>query len=105
MNIVISAPDVNGWFGQLFWELPVAAWDEVVDIGLRSHYVAARRVAPTMTAQGGGLIVNVSSSGAAHYAAHQYELGAGAGRTSDLVGLQLVGHVRRHAIQRPLADT
>jgi dehydrogenase/reductase SDR family member 1 len=32
-----------------FWELPVAFWDEMHVVGLRSHYVAASCAAPTMT--------------------------------------------------------
>ena len=62
VNNVYSSPDLASWLGKPFWELPVEAWDEVIDIGVRSHYVAARFGVPMMVAQGSGLIVNVSSS-------------------------------------------
>jgi len=76
VNNVFSAPALAQWLGRPFWELPVEAWDEVIDIGVRSHYVAARAVAPTMIRQGDGLIVNVSSSGAVQYA-HTVSYGVG----------------------------
>src|SRR5579862_2382366 len=76
VNNVFSAPDLSQWLGKPFWELPIEAWDEVIDIGVRSHYVAARWAAPAMIAQGDGLIVNVSSSGAIHYA-HVVSYGVG----------------------------
>ncbi len=50
-----------------FWELPVSQWDEMLDVGLRSHYVACVFAARIMTAKRAGLIVNVSSSGATRY--------------------------------------
>ena len=76
VNNVFSAPALSQWLGKPFWELPVEAWDEVIDVGLRSHYVAARAVAPAMIAQGGGLIANISSSGAIQYA-HVVSYGVG----------------------------
>ena len=41
VNNVYSAIDLAPWLGKPFWELPVAAWDQVIGIGVRSHYVAA----------------------------------------------------------------
>ncbi len=76
VNNVYSAPDLAPWLGKPFWELPIEAWDEIIDIGVRSHYVAARFGVPMMLAQGGGLIVNVSSSGAVQYA-HNVVYGVG----------------------------
>jgi len=61
VNNAVSSPTVIPWLGRPFWELPVAAWDETIDIGCRSHYVAARFAAPLLLANGRGLIVNVSS--------------------------------------------
>jgi NAD(P)-dependent dehydrogenase (short-subunit alcohol dehydrogenase family) len=43
-----------------FWERPLDEWD-MVDVGLRSHYVAAVFAARLMAPAGRGLIVNVSS--------------------------------------------
>lgn len=56
--------------GRPFWELPLSNWDDMIDVGTRSAYAASRWAAPIMIGQGGGLIVNVSSSGAAEYAWH-----------------------------------
>ncbi|HEV2034567.1 MAG TPA: SDR family NAD(P)-dependent oxidoreductase [Candidatus Dormibacteraeota bacterium] len=58
------------WSRTPFWELPMSVWDDVHTVGLRAHYVASRLAAPILIAQGGGLIVNVSSMGAAHYLAN-----------------------------------
>ncbi|MFO7590593.1 MAG: SDR family NAD(P)-dependent oxidoreductase [Acidimicrobiia bacterium] len=75
VNNVYSAIDLAPWLGQPFWELPVEAWDQVLDIGVRSHYVASVLAAPMLLAAR-GLIVNVSSSGAVQYA-HNVVYGVG----------------------------
>ena len=49
-----------------FWEKPRELVD-MLDVGLRSAYVASWHAAPLMTAQGSGLIVFTSASGAVHY--------------------------------------
>jgi NAD(P)-dependent dehydrogenase (short-subunit alcohol dehydrogenase family) len=51
---------------QPFFELPVTAIDDMLDVGLRAHYVAAWHAAGAMRDGGGGLIVNVSSAGAVY---------------------------------------
>jgi len=56
--------------GKPFWEVPLSNWDDMIDVGTRSAYVASVYAARAMTAQGHGLIANVSSSGAAEYAWH-----------------------------------
>lgn len=76
VNNVYSAPDLVPWLGKRFWELPIEAWDQVIDIGTRSHYVASVLGAPLLLAAGGGLIVNVSSSGAVSYG-HNVVYGVG----------------------------
>jgi NAD(P)-dependent dehydrogenase (short-subunit alcohol dehydrogenase family) len=76
VNNVFSAPDLAAWLGKPFWELPVKAWDEVIDIGCRSHYVASAFAAPSMVAAQRGLIVNVTSDGAVQYA-HNVPYGVG----------------------------
>lgn len=76
VNNVFSAPDLAGWLHQPFWTLPLRSWDEVLGIGLRSHYVASTLVAPSMVEAGSGLIVNISSSGAVSYA-HNVAYGVG----------------------------
>jgi dehydrogenase/reductase SDR family protein 1 len=76
VNNVYSAPDLVPWLNKKFWELPIDAWDQVIDIGTRSHYVASVLGAPLMLRNGSGLIVNVSSSGAVTYA-HNVVYGVG----------------------------
>jgi dehydrogenase/reductase SDR family protein 1 len=76
VNNVYSALTFAQWLGKPFWELPVEAWDETIDVGLRSHYVAARLAVPLMFEGDGGTIVNVSSSGAVQYA-HTVTYGVG----------------------------
>lgn len=51
-----------------FWEHPVALWDAMHTVGLRSHFIASAHAAPLMIRQRSGLIVNISSPGAASYA-------------------------------------
>jgi dehydrogenase/reductase SDR family protein 1 len=76
VNNVFPAPVLAPWLGQKYWELPVEAWDEIVGVGSRSHYVASVYGTPLLLAAGGGLIVNVSSSGAVTYA-HNVVYGVG----------------------------
>jgi NAD(P)-dependent dehydrogenase (short-subunit alcohol dehydrogenase family) len=49
-----------------FWEKPLGIVD-MLDVGLRSAYVASWHAAPAMVAQGSGLIAFTSASGAVHY--------------------------------------
>ena len=53
-----------------FWEVPISNWDDMMDVGTRSAYVASVLAAPGMVDQGDGLIANISSSGATEYAWH-----------------------------------
>lgn len=76
VNNVFAAPDLAQWMNRPFWELPKQAWDEVIDIGVRSHYMAAAHAAPAMVVRRRGLIVNISSSGAIQYA-HNVPYGVG----------------------------
>ena len=56
--------------GRPFWENPISNWDDMIDVGTRSAYVASRFAARAMVPRGRGLIANVSSSGAREYAWH-----------------------------------
>jgi dehydrogenase/reductase SDR family protein 1 len=76
VNNVFAAPDLAPWLGKSFWDMPVSVWDEVIDIGVRSHYVASALAAPMMLGAGRGLIANISSSGAVQYA-HNVPYGVG----------------------------
>jgi NAD(P)-dependent dehydrogenase (short-subunit alcohol dehydrogenase family) len=50
-----------------FWERSFSDWD-MIDVGLRSYYVAAWHAAHIMTPQKSGLIVNISGHAAVNYA-------------------------------------
>ncbi len=57
--------------GLPFWEVPISNWDDMIDVGTRSAYVASVFAAKMfMVPAGKGLIANVSSSGATEYAWH-----------------------------------
>ncbi len=47
-------------FEDNFWEQPISLWDDMFDVGLRSHYVASKFAVPLMLEQNSGLIVNIS---------------------------------------------
>lgn len=47
-----------------FWEVPVELWDDLFDVGLRSHFVASRLAVPMLIRNPAGLIINVSSAAA-----------------------------------------
>lgn len=49
-----------------FWEKPLKLAD-MIDVGVRSSYVASWYAAPVMVKQNHGLIIFTSASGAAHY--------------------------------------
>jgi len=62
VNNAFGSPDQRVlWSGERFWEIPVALWDDLIDVGLRSHFIASRYAATTMVEQAQGLIVNVAS--------------------------------------------
>ena len=50
--------------------MPISNWDDMIDVGTRSAYVASAFAARRMVARRRGLIANISSSGAAKYAWH-----------------------------------
>jgi NAD(P)-dependent dehydrogenase (short-subunit alcohol dehydrogenase family) len=49
-----------------FWEKPLSHWD-MVDVGVRSNYVAARNAAKMMVSQRSGLVVAISGYAAVTY--------------------------------------
>ncbi len=93
VNNVYSAIDLAPWLGARYWEIPSDAWDQVIGIGARSHYVAAVLATPMLLEAEHGLIANVSSSGSTEYA-HNVLYGVGkaavdkmtADMAHDLVG-------------------
>ncbi len=62
-----------------FWEKSLAMAD-IITVGIRSTYVASWHAAKLMVAEGNGLIVNTSGSGAVHYV---YGPGYGAHKASQ----------------------
>jgi NAD(P)-dependent dehydrogenase (short-subunit alcohol dehydrogenase family) len=56
--------------GLPFWKLPISNWDDMIDVGTRSAFVASRFAAAIMVPAQSGLIANISSSGAREYAWH-----------------------------------
>lgn len=62
-----ATAEMGSMVGKRFWELPLSLWDDLIGVGLRSHYVASWHAAPLMIAAKRGLIVNVSSHGSREY--------------------------------------
>ncbi len=82
--------------GLPFWEMPISAWDEMMDVGVRSTYVASAFAAPMMVRQGSGLIVNTSSSGGHSY---RYTPGYGVGKVAvDRMAFDMAHELRPHNI-------
>jgi dehydrogenase/reductase SDR family member 1 len=66
INNAFASPEQRVlWGGQRFWEIPLTLWDDLIDVGLRSHFVTSWHAAPLMIAQRSGLVVNVASHAAA----------------------------------------
>jgi NAD(P)-dependent dehydrogenase (short-subunit alcohol dehydrogenase family) len=67
-NAFLIPPELTS--GKRFFEVPLSNWDDMIDVGTRSAYVASAFAARRMTVRRSGLIANISSSGAAKYAWH-----------------------------------
>jgi len=67
-NAFLIPPELTS--GRKFWEVPISNWDDMLDVGTRSAFVASAHAARRMVRARRGLIVNISSSGARHYAWH-----------------------------------
>ena len=50
-----------------FWEQPMWRWNSMIDVAVRTAFVAARAAAPSMVARQAGLIVNISFWAAQRY--------------------------------------
>ena len=65
VNNAMATPEQEVlWSGKPFWEIPVTLWDDLLAVGLRSHFIAGRYAAPIMIERGRGLIINVASHAA-----------------------------------------
>jgi NAD(P)-dependent dehydrogenase (short-subunit alcohol dehydrogenase family) len=67
-NAFLIPPELTS--GRKFWEVPLSNWDDMIDVGTRSAFVASAFAARLMVERRRGLIANISSSGAARYAWH-----------------------------------
>ncbi|HTJ63840.1 MAG TPA: SDR family NAD(P)-dependent oxidoreductase [Alphaproteobacteria bacterium] len=67
VNNATAMEDYHDSIGKPFWQLSPSVWDSTMNVGLRSAFIATQMAAPLMVAQGGGLIVNVSSIGSQEY--------------------------------------
>jgi len=89
-----ATAEMGAMVGKRFWELPLELWDDLIGVGLRSHYVASWYAAPLMVAQERGLIVNVSSHGSREYLMGvSYGVGkAGVEKLTTDIGKELRDH-------------
>jgi dehydrogenase/reductase SDR family protein 1 len=93
-NAFLIPPELIG--GLPFWRCPISNWDDMIDVGLRSAYVASRFAAPLMIPRRTGLIVNISSSGAAEYAWH---VAYGVGKAGlDRLSADTAHELREHGV-------
>jgi dehydrogenase/reductase SDR family protein 1 len=81
------------WGGQRFWEIPLTLWDDLIDVGLRSHFVASRYAAPIMIEQGSGVVINVAS----------YLAGTGKSARSKVILPYSVGKAGLHRLSSDMA--
>jgi len=82
--------------GLPFWEADLSNWDDMIDVGTRSAYVASVFAARTMVKANAGLIVNVSSSGAEEYA---WQVAYGVGKCAlDRITADTAHELRSHGV-------
>ena len=93
-NAFLIPPELTS--GLPFWEVPISNWDDMIDVGTRSAYVASHFAARTMVEQRSGLIANISSSGAAEYAWH---VAYGVGKAAlDRLTADTAHELREHGV-------
>jgi dehydrogenase/reductase SDR family protein 1 len=94
VNNAFASPEQRVlWGGQRFWQIPLSLWDDLIDVGLRSHFVATWHAAPLMIEQGSGLVVNVASHGA----------GTGKSATSRVILPYSVGKAALHRLSADMS--
>jgi NAD(P)-dependent dehydrogenase (short-subunit alcohol dehydrogenase family) len=64
VNNVWAGPADSRGFDAPAWERPLSDWNSLIDVGLRTHYVASVAACRVMVPQRSGVIVNISSFGA-----------------------------------------
>lgn len=62
VNNALGSPEMRElWGSPRFWERPISRWDDLTNVGLRSHYVATWHAVPMMIERRPGLILNIAS--------------------------------------------
>jgi dehydrogenase/reductase SDR family protein 1 len=83
-------------FEHKFWELPASIWDDMIQVGCRSHYIASRAAAPMMVEQNSGLIINISSFAGAAYV---FNVAYGVGKAAvDRLAKDMAAELRPHNV-------
>jgi dehydrogenase/reductase SDR family protein 1 len=92
VNSALPTPELIATVGHSFWNLPVDVWHPIIDVGLRSHYVASVLAMPLLL-RSRGLVVNISSAGAQiYYGSVAYGIGkAGMDRLARDMAVELRG--------------
>jgi NAD(P)-dependent dehydrogenase (short-subunit alcohol dehydrogenase family) len=79
-----------------FWQQPLWRWDAMFAAGARAHYHASQLAAPSMIAQGRGLIVNISSFAAQKYGGNvAYGVSKAA---TDKMAADMAIELKRHGV-------
>ena len=95
VNNVFATPG-GDLFNTPFWKQPIDVWDTMIDVGLRSHYVASALAVPLLLKSEGGLIANVSSFGGASY---QVNVAYGVGKAGvDRLARDMARDLRDHGV-------
>ena len=99
VNSVFLPQRLAPFIGKRFWETPPEHWDDIVEVGVRSAYIASRRAAPPMIATAAKhgttpAIVNVTGRAAVRYRYNViYSVGKAAGeRLTRDMALDLKEH-------------
>jgi dehydrogenase/reductase SDR family protein 1 len=84
VNSVFSAHSFRASIGKRFWETPISLWNDIVDLGARSAYLASVLAAPLLiaTARREGrptLVLNVTGRAALAY---RYNVAYGVGKAA-----------------------
>ncbi|MEN0068399.1 MAG: SDR family NAD(P)-dependent oxidoreductase [Myxococcota bacterium] len=92
VNNVFAIPREPIW-GRPFWEQPLAQWDAMHAVGLRSHFVATVLVMPLLLQASPGLVVHISSFAGGSYQLNvAYGVGkAGVDRMASDMAHELTG--------------
>ena len=94
VNNVFAIPS-GELFGTPFWKQPIAFWDTMHSVGLRSHYVASVFAAPALI-RSRGLVANISSFGGASY---QVNVAYGVGKAGvDRLARDMARDFRPHGV-------